>query len=200
MPIDPRGGTWRYARGAVHYYEQRREDILTKIEAGKTLSNLEKFELRESMMVKDDIDLEKVVLLMAALKLSQTPQGLKVLRDVAVETIRALGDSMKSLAKASVANPVTAWANPYLLSIVYERFGIVPSERMAEFRVGLSVISGAEIAEDVAGAVASMFRIFGNAPPSDFPSEVHLGDETYVYEPPSEFKFKRDKPKTKEKK
>lgn len=126
------------------------------------------------------IGMKEIVLLLFFLKLSKTPEGLKVIRDWGIQALKTLGDSMDALGKASAANPITAWANPYLLSIIYERFGIVPSERMAEFRIGLSIISGAEVGEDIIKALSGFrFISIGESRKvaEEFPQDLDMGDK-----------------------
>ena len=137
-----------------------------------------------TLPVSNGISMDQILIFFAIVKLAKTPEGLKVLRDIAVALIKALDRSSVALAKASVGNPVSAWGNPYLLSILWERFGLVPHDRMAEFRIGLSVVSGIEVAEDAISAIASIFKPFVKPPPSEFPQQIHFGDETYVIQPP----------------
>lgn len=142
----------------------------------------------------DFFSIQNVILLAIVARLSKTPEGLKVLRDIAVQGIKTMGDSMEALAKASVGNPVSAWANPYLLSILWEKWGIVGHERMAEFRIGLSVISGADVATDVLESLTT-FLPFSGEKPSDFPSQIHFGDKTYEITPSLSMKLAPDKKK-----
>lgn len=125
---------------------------------------------------------EKELLIgLVVIKLSQTPEGMRMLREIAVQGIRTLGDSMEALAKASVGNPVSAWANPYLLSLVYERVGLVDSARMTEYRIGLNLMSGVKMADEILETLSS-FKPFSKPEPSEFPKEIHYGDKTLVVE------------------
>ena len=146
---------------------------------------------RFASVPKEGFSTQELVLLLIAVKLSKTPEGLKVLRDVAIQGIKTMGDTMEAIAKASVGNPVSAWANPYLLSIIFEKFGIVDSERMAEFRIGLSLISGAEVAEDVVKALSG-FRMFSlgesRHQAEEFPTTIDFGDK-YELQSPEKLTF-----------
>ena len=130
--------------------------------------------------------MQNLFLMLIAVKLSKTPEGLRVLRDVAVQGIKTLGDTMEAIAKASVGNPISAWANPYLLSLLFERFGLVNSDRMPEYRIGLNLISGVEVAEDVIKALSG-FRLFSigesRHQAEEFPTTIHFGDKTYTIDP-----------------
>ena len=130
------------------------------------------------------VSFRDILLLAIAIKLSKTPQGLKLIEELGKSFLRMIGDALDSLGKASAANPVTAWANPYLISLVLERFGFVSGDRMPEFRIGLSIISGAVVAEDYLNTLQGIMP-FSKPELPDFPSQIDLGDKTYVLEKPS---------------
>lgn len=125
------------------------------------------------------VGLKELVLLLAVIKVAKMPGGLQVIRELGKSFLKMIGDTLDSLGKASAANPVTAWANPYLVSIVLERFGFVDPIRMAEFRIGLSLISGAQIAEGFVDTIGGIVP-FSPHDPSDFPANVNLGDKTTI--------------------
>lgn len=126
-----------------------------------------------------DVNLKEMLLLVAVIKLAKMPGGLQVIRELGKSFLKMIGDTLDSLGKASAANPVTAWANPYLVSIVLERFGFVDPARMLEFRVGLSLISGATVAEGFIDTINGIMP-FAAHDPSDFPTNVNLGDKTNI--------------------
>lgn len=144
---------------------------------------------REFSVSNNLFSMQNIFLFLIIARLAKTPEGLNVLRDVALQMIKTLGSTMDAVARASVGNPVSAWANPYLLSIIFERFGIVPHERMAEFRIGLSVVSGVGVAKDVLESFTSMLPFSGEKP-SDFPQTIDFGDK-YELQRPETLTFAR---------
>lgn len=126
-----------------------------------------------------DVGLKEILLFIAVIKVAKMPGGLQLIRELGKSFLKMIGDTLDSLGKASAANPVTAWANPYLVSIVLERFGFVDPIRMAEFRIGLSLISGAQVAEGFVDTLSSIVP-FSPHDPSDFPATVNLGDKTHI--------------------
>lgn len=144
-----------------------------------------KFDPESGRLVKDtsplvtqrsfDINPREMLFLMLLLKLSKTPEGVKILQGF----FKMIGDALEALGRASAANPVTAWANPFLISMILEQFGLVSTANMVQFKVGLSLISGAEIAEGFVDTVHGIIP-FAAHDPSDFPSQVDLGDKATI--------------------
>ena len=127
---------------------------------------------------------EHLIMLLIAIKLLRTPQGLEVIKALGKEFIKGIFDTMHSMGQAAAGNKVAAWANPYLTSLVFERFGFVDSARMAEFRIGLSVISGAGGAEGFLDTLQGFFP-FSNPEPSEFPSQLVFSAREAGVEAPS---------------
>ena len=189
----PREFAYKYC-GDIYPQDMTEEDRARK-QAYEQATRADKYVANELRLASKGIGFTEIIGLLIAVKLAQTPQGLKTLRDITVALIKAVDRSMVALAKASVGNPVSAWANPYLLSIIYERIGLVPSERMAEFRIGLSLISAVKMSDEIIETISS-FVPFTKPEPSEFPTHIDYGDETYVVEKPEEIVFK---PKEKKK-
>jgi len=122
-------------------------------------------------VLQDNSDLTMLFGLVAAIKIAQMPGGLKVIESLGKEFIKGVFDTMHALGQASAANKVTAWANPYLVSIVLERFGFIAPEKMFEFRVGLSLASGAVIAEGFTDLIQGILP-FSSSEPSEFPTQL----------------------------
>lgn len=110
------------------------------------------------------------------LKLSKTPEGLKVLKALGTEFIKGIFKTLNSLGKASAANKVAAWANPVLISGVLDRFGFLKPGFNNGYHLGVTVISGASIAEGFLDTLQGFFP-FSSPEPSDFPSHISFGDE-----------------------
>ena len=178
------------------FYQQKIQELKGK-EAAGTLTEREAQILAQhrakwKTQNYNSYDIKDILLFVMLLKLSKTPQGVETLKSF----FKIIGDALDSLGKASAANPITAWANPYLISCVLERFGFVSSGRMVEFRIGLSLISGASIAEGFLDTIQGIMP-FSKGEPSEFPSQIDLGDKTYVLETPEQFKFKAKEKKEK---
>lgn len=69
--------------------------------------------------------IEGLVLLVALKKLSETPEGIKVIRDLAIEYLREVGGILKGLHLSSSANPFNCAINGYICVRVYQRLGII---------------------------------------------------------------------------
>lgn len=142
----------------------------------KKLSEAEKAILEETVPLEQDdefdfITVKTLVGAIIVLKIAKLPGGLKVIETLGKEFIKGIFDTMHALGQASAANKVTAWANPYLVSIILERFGFAAKDKMMEFRVGLSVISGAVVAEGFLDTLQGIFP-FGKPEPSEFPTNI----------------------------
>lgn len=118
-----------------------------------------------------DSEIRELVLLVALTKLSKTPQGIKVIEVLGREFIKGMFDMLHGGAQASAANKVTSWAYPYLQALVLERFGFINPYKMLEFSVGISVITGAGIAEGFVDSLQGLFP-FTKPEPSEYPSNI----------------------------
>ncbi|MDH5793060.1 MAG: hypothetical protein OEZ18_00660 [Candidatus Bathyarchaeota archaeon] len=117
------------------------------------------------------VGLKELIMLLAAIKIAKMEGGMKLLETLGKEFIKGTFDTLHALGQASAANNISAWANPYLVSIVLERFGFVPSSKMLEFRAGLSILAGAEAVESLADTLQGIFP-FTSPEPSPFPSNI----------------------------
>jgi len=111
----------------------------------------------------------QAALIGAFMNLAKMPGGMKTLQVLGKEAIHGLFNMLDSAAQASSANPVAAWANPMLISGVLERFGMLPPRFNRGFHLGISRISGI----DLAGQVIT--EIFGAK--GAFPSSVGFAKE-----------------------
>jgi len=158
-------------------YPVEGEPVIEKMkEEGITVSPLPLASLPPQ---NNGFSMQQLIILLIAVKLSKTPQGLEVIKALGKEFIKGIFDTMHSMGQAAAANKVAAWANPYLTSLVFERFGFVDSDRMAEFRIGLSVISGAGVAEGFLDTLQGLFP-FSKPEPSEYPSELAFSSRSTV--------------------
>lgn len=125
----------------------------------------------EQLQASLGIGLKELVMILVALKISKQPGGMKLLEVLGKEFIKGTFDTLHALGQASAGNQVTAWANPYLVSIVLERFGFVQAKKMIEFRLGLSLMAGATMGEDYLDTLQGIFP-FTKPEKSPFPSNI----------------------------
>ena len=121
---------------------------------------------------KDELSFEKMLIVVGIVKLAQTPKGLEVIKTLGKEFIKGISDTLHALAQASSANQIAAWANPYLISLILERFGCVDSRRMMEYRIGLDILAGADVAEDVTETVLKVIPWYKATKVGEFPSQI----------------------------
>jgi len=109
------------------------------------------------------VDKYQALFLIALLKLSKTPEGLKIINNLGGKFIDGLFAAQKSMNATCAGSDITAWGAPVIMSALYERFGLVSPGFNAQFHMGLSLISGGEFIEDITSAIAGMFRFSGAA-------------------------------------
>lgn len=119
----------------------------------------------------NDMAMKELLLVLFMVKLGQTKEGLKVIETLGKEFLRGIFDTLHALGQASAANQVTAWANPFLVSLILERFGFIYRYDMKGFTTGLSVISGAKVVESYLDTIQGLFP-FGKPEPSEYPSNI----------------------------
>lgn len=127
------------------------------------------------------IDYMPIITVMLLLKLSKTKEGLKVLDHLGKEFIRGIFSTLKSLGHASAANYISAWANPILVSGVLDRFGFLKPGFNKNYHLGLTVISGAKVYEEITEiAVGALpWSALKGPTPSDFPSNYNPVEGSY---------------------
>lgn len=151
--------------------EQKAKKLAEKLERGEELTRVEEFEARNLRFGGKTISYEHLLIALVVMKLSKTPQGLDVIKTLGKEFIRGIFDTMHSLGQAAAANKVTSWANPYLVAMVLDRFGFINPAYMLEFKVGLSLIAGATVAESFLDNLQGIFP-FSKCEPSEYPSNI----------------------------
>lgn len=114
---------------------------------------------------------EKVIMAVLVVRLSKTKEGLEVIKVLGKEFIKGIFDTLHALGQASAANVVSAWANPYLVNNVLDRFGFVNTDASSEFKIGLSVVAGATVAEGFLDTLQGIFP-HTSPEPSEFPASI----------------------------
>lgn len=151
----------------------RAYEIMQKVDRGDTLTKGENFEYREMLQQQSTLEfsLKELLIYGIILKLMKTPEGLEVLKALGKEFIKGMFDTLHALGQASSANKVSSWANPWIVSLVLERFGFIRPEQLGRLQLGLSVITGATVAEGFLDTIQGFFP-FSSPEPSEYPTNV----------------------------
>jgi len=132
----------------------------------------------------DFLSEETLILGVVLFKLSKTPEGIKLIGQLGTEYLKGMFKTMSFLAQASAANKIAAWANPILISGVFERFGMLPKGFNTNYHLGITVISGVEMAADFVGDVldALPWNLFKPPDPKEYPSHIVYAETGEVSE------------------
>lgn len=87
------------------------------------------------------------------LKLAKMPQGMKTIQVLGKAVIDGLFEAIDSLGQASAANHIAAWANPVLISGIFERFGLLPPKFNNGFHKGVTTIAGVDTGLNIIDAI-----------------------------------------------
>lgn len=158
----------------VPWYDPVWKRLHDKIQDG-TATRAEVFEYKQ--IPTDDFSTNTLIMGLILVKLAKIPGGLKVIQTLGKEFLKGVFDTMHALGQASAANLVAAWANPYLVGLILRRFGFIDHQGSNEFKMGLSIISGAQVAEGFVDTLQGIFP-FSSPEPSDFPSSINYSART----------------------
>jgi hypothetical protein len=86
--------------------------------------------------------LEALLILFLITKLMQTPQGTVILKDLIVKYLDVTGDIITTLHKSSMAHPITAIMNNHTAISVYERLGLLSSNKALHERAWVDHVLG----------------------------------------------------------
>lgn len=78
--------------------------------------------------------LEGLVLLLALKKLAQTPEGLRVIRDLGVQYLKSMATIMSTLSQSSSAHVISCAMNQYVACTIYQRMGMMSAHDAVETR------------------------------------------------------------------
>lgn len=162
----------------------RQQQLAKKIEDG-TATQGDRYEFS---LFGEEVGFESLVLALAVLKIAKMEGGMKVLETLGKEFIKGIFDTLHALGQASAANKVTAWANPYIVSSILRRFGFISQFDIVQFRVGLSIIAGAVVAEGFLDTIQGMFP-FTKPEPSEFPQQIVFSAREAGIEVPKEISW-----------
>ncbi len=121
---------------------------------------------------------ETMLLALVVLKLSKTAEGLKLIGKLGTEYLKGMFKTMSFLAQAGAANKISAWANPILISGVFQKWGMLPAHFNDNYHLGITVISGIQITQSIIDTVLDVlpWSDLGSIEPSDFPSDITFAD------------------------
>lgn len=120
------------------------------------------------------IDKMQLFYLVALIKLSKTPEGLKVINNLGGKLIDGIFTAQGKLNQVSAGNDITAWGAPVLQSALFERLGLLAPGFNSQFHMGLSMIAGGEFVEDLVTAITGMFN-FKRTTKSDNVQSISTG-------------------------
>lgn len=95
--------------------------------------------------------IEAVVLLVGIKRLSESPEGLKVLRDLGMEYLRTIGKVISTLSQSSSAHVISCAMNQYVACTIYQRLGLMSPHDAAETRAWLDHQTGEAMLTERAG-------------------------------------------------
>jgi hypothetical protein len=70
-------------------------------------------------------EVTSLLVLALAVKMSKTPEGMKLLAGIINKYLDTVGDCITSMQKASASSSLTAMINQYACTSIYERFGLI---------------------------------------------------------------------------
>jgi len=112
----------------------------------------------------------------------------KMVERIILKLFDAFGDGLDAFCRAGSSNRISAWGSARLLSLFAERFGLISQMQSADFNMGLALITGAEVAEEL----TSLVPWKSISPDIDFPQTVVLGSKIkrFVRETPTPIQTK----------
>lgn len=117
---------------------------------------------------------ENALMWLLMLKLSKTPQGMRIVEKFLTKLVDAMADGLDAYCRAGSANRISAWGSGRLLSLFMERFGFITQSQAGGFDIGLTLLTGAEIVEEF----TTIIPWKAISPDVDFPSTVVLGSKS----------------------
>jgi len=156
---------------ALHFFPPTPEDLAV----GKTKPSFPEQDnpttqrfLFSPLLIPSEGQLEQLVLLLGIVKLSKSPEGLKVLQAVAVQYLKTLGTTLEALETSSSSNWLTAIVNQKLSLRVMRRLGLITATEAANLEADYNYIFHITIAKEgivegltAAGSLAKGLSGFG---------------------------------------
>lgn len=109
-----------------------------------------------------DNTLMELLVAAIAIKLSKTPEGLRVVRDVAVHYIDNIGRIVSTLEASSAANWLTCAINQRLCARILKNMGMITTNECNEYMSWTSWVVGAMIAKGFVTDTLSSLSSMGN--------------------------------------
>lgn len=89
--------------------------------------------------------IEAVVLLVALKRLSATPEGLRIIKDIAVKYLDTIGRIIEEMSQSSSAHVISCAMNQYVACTIYQRLGLMSPHDATQTRAWLDHQIGEEI-------------------------------------------------------
>jgi hypothetical protein len=128
-------------------YKQQKQS--GEIPQGNNLDDMTNYMIFNPLLLSaESQDLEMIALLLFGAKLSKTPEGLGIIKDLAIKYMDTVGKIISNLEKSSASNWLTACVNQMLCAKVMRRMGIITSSDLATYQSTLNWIIGGMIVKD----------------------------------------------------
>ena len=111
----------------------------------------------------------QAMLLGTTIRLAKMKGGMRTIQVLGKAIIDGLFKTTNSLGKASAGNYIAAWANPVLISGLFERFGMLPPHFNAGYHDAISKLTG------LTAATSILDTVFGKD--GAFPQNINFGSE-----------------------
>lgn len=111
----------------------------------------------------------QAMLIGMVLKLAKMKDGMKTIQVLGKSILDGLFKTTNALGKASAANYIAAWANPMLISGLFERYGMLPPRFNIGYHDALGKLTGISATENVLNV------LFGKE--GTFPDHINFGSE-----------------------
>lgn len=154
---------------------QLTREARARIEARKTIvedptmfpspedeANSTQFFLYSPFLESIDGELEQIILLMGIYKLSKTPEGLKVLRDIAVQYLKTTGVILSELLSAGTANWMNGLISAKLALRVCRRMGLISQTEAQSLNYSYNKMFDALIKKSIASDFFGSFAGLGS--------------------------------------
>lgn len=95
--------------------------------------------------------IEAVVILIGIKRLSETPDGRKIIKDIAIKYLDTIGRIMEEMSQSSSAHVVTCAMNQYVACTIYQRLGLMSPHDATQTRAWLDHQTGEAMLTERAG-------------------------------------------------
>jgi hypothetical protein len=86
--------------------------------------------------------IEGLILIVGLKKLSETPEGVRAIRDIVVQYLKTMGTIMSTLSQSSSAHVISCAINQYVACTIYQRMGMMSPHDATQTRAWLDHQTG----------------------------------------------------------